>query len=364
MIDLTRHPRLLRLLSHYYRVLRILQGRHRQNQETGAQRGTFYEAVWRDAAREIGAEIESLGGGFFEICCGDLRTRVRQSCTAIDDPVTLDVAGNKPLVYRLLARHGLPTPNHVTFTLREIGQAVAFLRNARRECVVKPADGTGAGRGVTTGITTTSQLAHAAASASVYCRDLLVEEQVEGDNYRLLYLDGELLDAIQRKPPTVVGDGKSSLASLVRQANARRAGRCAGRCPPLLTMDLDLERTLAKQGLTLRSVPAAGSVVRLKTVINQNLAEDNVTATDLCDSLVQDGAQAAAAVGARLAGVDVLTPDPAVPLAEAGGVILEVNTTPGFHHHYGKPDGSFPVAVRVLQRLFHECGMSLRGAGR
>jgi D-alanine-D-alanine ligase-like ATP-grasp enzyme len=104
--------------------------------------------------------------------------------------------------------------------------------------------------------------------------------------------------------------------------------------------------------LRLSSVPKEGSSVALKAVINDNSQHDNVSAKHLlCKSIIEDGAAAAAAIGVRLAGIDVITPDPNVPLAQSGGVILEVNTTPSYHHHYYKRDGSYPVAVHLLPFL-------------
>jgi cyanophycin synthetase len=99
-------------------------------------------------------------------------------------------------------------------------------------------------------------------------------------------------------------------------------------------------------------VPAAGEVVLLKHVVNDNRREDNVSAAAfLCAEVVQAGAEAAAAVGTRLAGVDVITPDPARPLAEAGGVVIEVNQSPGYYYHYYKREGRVPVATLILERL-------------
>jgi hypothetical protein len=49
--------------------------------------------------------------------------------------------------------------------------------------------------------------------------------------------------------------------------------------------------------------------------------------------------------------VDIITTDPSLPLADTGGVILEVNAPPNFYYHYQKPDGPFPVAHHVLNRL-------------
>ena len=70
---------------------------------------------------------------------------------------------------------------------------------------------------------------------------------------------------------------------------------------------------------------------------------------------------AAAAVGLRLAGVDVVTTDISRPLSETGGVVSEVNGGPGLHHHYLVADSAraTPVAVPVLQKLIHDSSADL-----
>jgi hypothetical protein len=113
-----------------------------------------------------------------------------------------------------------------------------------------------------------------------------------------------------------------------------------------------MRRTLAKQGLSFGSVPARGTNVTLKTAVNENCAHDNSTVTGgLCQSVIEDGRRAVRALGTRFAGIDLVTRDPGIPLAEAGGVILEVNGTPNLYFHYHKRDGCFPSAVHALTRL-------------
>ena len=62
----------------------------------------------------------------------------------------------------------------------------------------------------------------------------------------------------------------------------------------------------------------------------------------------------------RLAGVDVVTPDPARPLGETGGVILEVNAAPGLTHHYNvaSPGEATRIAVPILRALLDGKGHS------
>ena len=333
----------------------FLRYRNPRRREADGHRVAFYDRAWRDAAEALGGTWAPIGAGISEISIGDFRTRVIENTCAIDDPVTLAVLADKPLTYRVVRGESVPVPPHVAFTPRTIREAAEFLRRTAGGCVVKPAAGTGGGRGITTGVRTPTHLARAAAAAAVYGDRLLVEEQVPGDNYRLLYLDGELVDAFVRRPPTVEGDGRSSVAQLVRAANAERLRRGAGVSQVLLTTDLDMRRTLARQGLTLRSVPAAGTRATLKTVVNENAGDDNSgAAAVLCESIVDDCARVVRALRVRLAGVDVITRNPRVSLAQAGGVVLEVNAPPNFYYHYHKRDGACPVALHVIRRLVED----------
>jgi D-alanine-D-alanine ligase-like ATP-grasp enzyme len=106
----------------------------------------------------------------------------------------------------------------------------------------------------------------------------------------------------------------------------------------------------------------------VKSAINQNGAADNETVplSALCPEIVRSCADAVAAVGTRLGGVEVLTPDPSRALSDAGGAILEVNGTPGLHYHYlvRDPDQATDVAVPVLETLLAEANRLEEGAPR
>ena len=62
-------------------------------------------------------------------------------------------------------------------------------------------------------------------------------------------------------------------------------------------------------------------------------------------------------MGSDFLGVDVITPDPSVPLRASGGVISEVNTTPALHHHYDVGQEPYPkVALLVFRALMRRGG--------
>jgi cyanophycin synthetase len=317
---------------------------------------SVYGAIWREAAQEVGAEVHELGGGLLELRRGDATTRVLHHQTQLDDVVTLTLSREKPLVLRLLADAGLPVPEHVVAGLEELGRALVFVRAGPGPAVVKPASGGYGGAGATSGIETRGQLRRAALRASRTGGELLIERQVPGDVHRLLILDGELLDVVRRQAPRVTGDGRSTIGELVAAENRRRldAGEQGLR---LLGLDLDLLFTLERQGLALRTVLPAGASCQVKTVTNQSGTADSVTlGSDVSPELVADACRAASVVGVRLAGVDVITPDATRPLREAGGAIIEVNASPGLHHHYHVANSAptSRVAIAVLRRLLED----------
>jgi D-alanine-D-alanine ligase-like ATP-grasp enzyme len=323
-----------------------------------AARDLRYRQIWGEAAAEVGAELVDLSGGYLELRRDGAMTRVWRHWVMLDDAVTLRLALDKTRVHRLLIERGLPVPVHEELGYREVDKAVAFLERSGGHAVVKPASGSSSGSAVTSGVSSRDDLLRAWLRAARLGDRILVERQAKGDMFRLLFLDGELLGAVRRRLPRVTGDGRSSVAKLIAAENRRRLARVGG---TIITVDLDALLTLRKQGLSLASVPPSGARVAVKGVSSQNAFEENETARDPLSGEMIGAARAAVhAVGLRLGGVDLVTPDPGIGLAEAGGVIIEVNGTPGLHYHYevSEPARAERVAIPILARL-----LDLPGAG-
>jgi D-alanine-D-alanine ligase-like ATP-grasp enzyme len=312
-----------------------------------------YVERWSEAAHQLGAQATDLSRGFVELRLGERHVVVWNHWVPLDDVVTLKVALDKPLVHQLLAAEGLPVPEYAFFDADDLTPALEFLARGDGPCVVKPTDLQG-GTVTTSGIRTAADLRRARLRARRVSRRLLIERQVPGDNYRLLFLDGQLLDVVRRYVPRVTGDGRSSVRDLLGAENARRYRTNGGAATWELIADLDTVFTLEQQGLSLGSVPAAGESVIVRTVVNANGPEFNESVRDqVGDALISDAARAADRVGVRLAGVDVITTDCRRPLSDTAGVILEVNATPGLHYHYEtrNPHQGVPVLIPILQAL-------------
>jgi D-alanine-D-alanine ligase-like ATP-grasp enzyme len=311
-----------------------------------------YAAIWRDAASELEASVTDRGHGFLEVAGGGRSTWVWRQYTTLDDIVAFRRSLDKEVVQAVLAGAGLPIPAQVPYRASDLGPALAFLRSRRGPAVVKPADGTGGGMGVTAGVQSPKDLVLATALAGRYGQRLLIEDQATGTMYRLLFLDGQLLDTVRRLPARVVGDGRSSIRELIAAENRRRLAASGGNGFALLRVDLDCLLTLRASGRSMRSVPGVGEHVPVKVSSSDNRREDNETVRGPLDpGLVAQAAEATERLGLRLAGVDIVSPDPRRPPHENGTVIIEVNCTPGLAYHYHVRDRPIPVAVPVLARL-------------
>ncbi len=276
---------------------------------------------------------------------------------ALEDIVTHRLSLDKTRVHELVAATGAPVPEYLEFGYRESAEAIGFVEASTGPCVVKPASGTSGGGGVTSGVRTRGDFMRARLRSSRADARLLVERQVEGSAYRFLVFDGELLDAVRRTPPTLRGDGRSSIADLIAAENRRRLAAGGWQGFTLLNVDLDAILSLERQGLGLRSVPDEGVMVVVKGVESQNSARENETVrTEIGADLVEEVAGAARAVGLRLAGIDLVAPDVSCSLRESGGAVIEVNGTPGFQYHYlvAEPERATRVAVPVLRKLLDE----------
>jgi cyanophycin synthetase len=320
-----------------------------------AVRNRFYDDLWRNAASEAGAEISTLPNGLRQISRGRLRTFVGHSEIMLDSAITSQLMLNKAVIFDWLAAKGLRVPLRQKFDLGSLDLAEAFLRENDGPVVVKPADGTGCGHGVTTRITDRYGLLKAARHAAAFHTELLVEEQLVGASYRLLFLDGEFIDAVRRDPPSVTGNGRSTIRQLVTAENERR--RSSGVITALspLMIDLECRNTLSACGLSPATIPAAGLEVMIKLAVNENgAAQNHLVREDVHPEIVETGSRIVRDFGVGFAGLDVTATDISLPLAEGGAIFNEINAGPGIHHHYLVSDQNriAHVAPRILEHLF------------
>jgi D-alanine-D-alanine ligase-like ATP-grasp enzyme len=338
----------LHLFRFAYRVSRDL--RASSSHQTLIDMASYtaqYKKIWRTAVRAIGADFSELSPGVWKVRYGGRTTLINNYKVQIDDPVTLSIAGNKGMGYRLLTDARITVPKHRLFTTSKSELALEFMTNAPKGLfVVKPAVGTSAARGISTHIMTKRECVQAIALASLYGNDLIIETFIPGESYRLLILDGEMIHAARRQGLRFIGDGKTSVGSFIESQYLSAKNSFL---PKIFRRDYQF--TLTAQGLGLASVPAPGQEVIIgsssrlpKTHTSVHTVFDEDVTQMICNELKEEAV--------KVAGVDLISLDPSKSLSDSGGAINEINTTPGLHHHYNlRNQGDPSPAVMVVRYL-------------
>jgi D-alanine-D-alanine ligase-like ATP-grasp enzyme len=172
------------------------------------------------------------------------------------------------------------------------------------------------GKGVFVGLRNQTELQNALA-ASEPKKALLLEQYIQGDEYRVYLIGGRFVTACKRLPAQVVGDGKSSINSLIKKKNSHK--KSLGFDP--VKQDAQLELALSQQQLTLTSVPLKDQVIFLGQRLGRSSGGDiHIAAQDFSKENIKQLELLAQQFSDRATlGVDVI-------LASGQLYVLEVNT--------------------------------------
>jgi cyanophycin synthetase len=141
---------------------------------------------------------------------------------------------------------------------------------------------------------------------------ILVQPYVRGDEHRVFVLEGRALFSYHKQHPAIAGDGNSTVRQLIERNGLAPRSRA---------------RDAAGVVLSLDAIPQRGAVAVLEGPANRSAGG---VSSDLMDgappALAKLSIDAAAALGLRLAGVDVFDVSPARDLSDLA--IIEVNSNP------------------------------------
>lgn len=160
----------------------------------------------------------------------------------------------------MFAAAGLPHANGVVFL--NPYKAFKFARKYGFPLVVKP-NVSGFSRGSHFPIRNNLELFKGIFFAKGWWPVTVVEEYLEGKNYRVVVTGGEIMSVIRRYPPFVDGDGGSPISDLIDRENQIRKEMQLDPVIHPIKKDRKIQKHLKKQGLTLESVVPEGKRVHL-----------------------------------------------------------------------------------------------------
>ncbi|NEO87779.1 MAG: cyanophycin synthetase [Spirulina sp. SIO3F2] len=281
--------------------------------------------------------------------------RIQATLSDYSSILGVELACDKEGTKRTLQDAGIPVPRGTVINyFEDLEDAIADVGSY--PIVIKPLDGNH-GRGITINITSweEAQAAYDLASEAAKTRAVIVERYYQGNDHRILVVNGKVIAVAERVPAHVVGDDRATIEELIERTNCDpRRGEGHDNVLTKIKLDATAQKVLAKQGYELRSIPQDGERVYLRATANLSTGGSAIDRTDqIHPENVWIAERVARTIGLDIAGIDVVTSDISRPLRETDSVIVEVNAAPGFRMHAAPSTGTpRNVGGAVLDMLF------------
>lgn len=189
-----------------------------------------------------------------------ISNKYMQGCSAYNSLEVRKSCRSKKQAREAFSSNQIPHANGLIFfnPLR----AIWFAQHYGFPLVIKP-NVSGFSRGSYFPITNYIELLKAILLAKLWWPTTVIEQYLEGNNYRVVVAQGKIMSVLQRYSPFVTGNGKNTIEELIDEENAIRAKMELYPCISPLQKGKITRQFLKKVNYDLHSIPAAGEVVKL-----------------------------------------------------------------------------------------------------
>ena len=151
---------------------------------------------------------------------------------------------------------------------------------------------------------------------------IIIEEQCEGNKYRIMILNDKFIYASEDIKPIIIGDGISNIKTLIKNYPKKTNSK------PILNINEDL---IQQQGYSLNDIPEKNKMITVTNVINISNGAKNKYRHDYEIHPINMNLfyQINKVLGLNFSGIDYMTSDLSIPYFQEGKII-EVNAFPGF----------------------------------
>jgi glutamate--cysteine ligase len=278
-------------------------------------------------ARKIKVEVLDRKANFIRLSKGKKVEYVHQATkTSKDSLITNDIMENKKVTKIILDENGISVPQGDEFN--DINKALGSYDSfSHLNLVIKPTT-TNYGIGLNfakagDGLAYEKGLRDAFKHGS----SVIVEEFIEGKEYRFLVLGNKTEAVTLRIPANIIGDGKSTIKELISQKNYRPKNHKFPKY--FIRMGKEEREKLKSMGLTFTSIPKKGKQIFLRDNSNVSTGGDPIDMTDdMSEPYKEIAVRAAKTVNATFCGVDMIVKDFKKPPTKNNHSIIELNFNP------------------------------------
>ena len=278
--------------------------------------------------------------------------------TSKDSYISTLIMENKTVTKKILHQHGFRVPSGDEFN--NIEQALrSYELFSAKPFVVKPKT-TNYGLGISIFKEGANYEDYQKALTIAFKEDssVLVEEFLDGTEYRFFVLEDKVIAVLSRVAANVKGDGKHTIEELVIEKN-RDPLRGRDHRTPLEIIELgELESLMLKgQGYEFDTIPPKDEIIYLRENSNVSTGGDSIDVTDeISDDYKKIAVDAVAALGVKISGIDLIIENKDVPAASKNAYgIIEANFNPSMYMHtYPYKGKSRRLTMHIIHYLFPE----------
>jgi len=289
---------------------------------------------------------------FVQLGTGCYRKVIRATLTQQTSYLAVENTDDKYLTYKMLEEMGIPVP--IRILTSTVNEALTFFKNIQKPVVIKPSKGY-RGKRVNVHLDTEEKIIKAFFWAQTFDEEVIVQEFVPGNTYRLLVIDGKFAAAVQLIAPFVIGDGQKTIKDLIEELNANplREFGDKGKLSKV-EIDDDTLKILDIKGYNLNTILDQGKRLFLKNTGNMRLGGSSIDVTDkvhpynrfVCERISK-------LLNLDVTGVDIISEDISLSLHENQGRVIEINAAPDFRMHINPTVGNpQPVQKLFVDMLF------------
>jgi glutamate--cysteine ligase len=266
---------------------------------------------------------------------GNIQYVKQATKTSLDNYASILAMENKQVTKKILGETGIRIPKGLEYTEAEKAKAdFSFFEG--KPVVIKP-NQTNFGIGITIIKDNMDESVFHRAIDIAFDHDttVLIEEFIEGKEFRFFVIGNEVAGILHRVPANVTGKDGMSIRELVHLKNQDPL-RGKGYRTPLEKIHLGEAEAmfLNSQQKNFEYVPAEGEVVYLRENSNISTGGDSIDFTDdIPLSYKQIAISAAAALNVTITGLDMIIKDHTQDADAGNYAIIELNFNPAIHIH-------------------------------
>jgi len=295
------------------------------------------QLLLREAVRRgVAFDILDRGENFVRLKRDQNIQYVRQATkTSLDNYASILAMENKVITKRILEEQGIRVSKGLDYT-DKISAKTGFQFFKGRAVVIKPKL-TNFGLGITILKSNTDKtiFERAVDIAFDFDSSILIEEFIDGKEFRIFVMADEVVGILHRVPANVTGDGIKTIRELVTEKN-KDPLRGKGYHTPLEKIQTgEAELMFLKAwDKDFDSIPGNDETVFLRENSNISTGGDSIDFTDdIPESYKQIAVKAAQALDVKITGLDMIIPDYTQEATNDNYAIIELNFNPAIHIH-------------------------------